>query len=354
MVTRRIRIGDVEIGGGAPVSVQTMTKTDTRDVNTTLDQIKEISAAGCDIVRLAVPDDEAVEALGRIIPLSPLPLVADIHFDYRLALKAVKYGVHGLRINPGNIGSKERVKEIVSALKDTNIPVRIGINGGSLEKDLLDTYGNTPEAMVESAKRHIGYLEEFNFTDIKVSLKSSDVLQTVNACRLFHKAFDYPQHIGVTEAGTAGIGLVKSYIGIGSLLADGIGDTIRVSLTDHPVKEIKAGRDILKALNLLPDCPKFVSCPTCGRLEFNIRKYAPIIEEEVNKLKTGLTIAVMGCAVNGPGEAKEADVALCGGKGYGAIYKKGKLIKKVSEEEVVNTFLQTVHEVIENEKKGDA
>lgn len=352
MTTRRVKIGHVEIGAGAPVSVQTMTKTDTRDVNATLDQIKEISAAGCDVVRLAVPDNDAVEALKQIIPLSPLPLVADIHFDYRLALKSIQYGIHGLRINPGNIGSKDRVKEIVTALRDTEIPVRIGINGGSLEKDLLEKYGNTPEAMVESARRHIGYLEDLNFNAIKVSLKSSDVRQTIAACRLFNREFDYPQHIGVTEAGTSGIGLVKSNIGIGSLLSDGIGDTIRVSLTDHPVKEVQAGRNILKALNMLSGSPKFVSCPTCGRLDFDIRTFAPVIEEKVNALKTDITIAVMGCAVNGPGEAKEADVALCGGKGYGAIYKKGTLIKKVTEEEVVDAFLQTVQEVIE-ENEGE-
>ncbi len=350
MPTSIVHIGSVTIGGGSPISVQTMTKTDTRNVDETVAQIREISTAGCDIVRVAVPDGEAVNALAEIVPQSPLPIIADIHFDHKLALKAVKNGVCGLRINPGNIGSRERVKAVAEACAGAGIPIRIGVNAGSLEKELLEQYGATPEAMVESAARHIRYLEELNFTDIKVSLKASDVARTVAACRLFAKRFGYPQHIGVTEAGTEHTGLIKSYIGIGALLLDGIGDTIRVSLTADPVKEVLAGREILRALGLLPDVPKFVSCPTCGRLDFNIRKYAPIIEKEVEKLGGNITVAVMGCAVNGPGEAKEADVALCGARGYAGIYKKGKLVAKTGEENLVETFMKVVKEVLAEEE----
>ncbi len=340
--TKVIYVGKIPVGGGNPVTVQTMTKTDTRDVEATCEQIKEIVGAGCDIVRCAVPDMDAAEKIKKIVKFSPIPVVADIHFDYRLALKCADNGVACLRINPGNIGSKERIREVVAACRHNNIPIRIGVNSGSLEKDLLEKYGNTPRTMVESAKRHIGFLEELGFYEIKVSLKSSDVKKTVEACRMFAKEFDYPQHIGVTEAGTENIGTVKSIIGIGSLLLDGIGDTLRVSLTDSPVKEVLVGRNILKALNLLPDTPKFISCPTCGRIEFDIKKFASIIEKEIEGLKKSITIAVMGCAVNGPGEAREADYAICGGKGYAAIYKKGKLVKKVKEDKLIEEFLSVV------------
>ncbi len=346
MSTRTVRVGPVAIGGGNPVSVQTMTKTDTRDINATIFQIREISAAGCDIVRLAVPDSEAADALVQIIPQSPIPIIADIHFDYRLALTAIKNGVHGLRINPGNIGNRERVQQVAEACADADIPIRIGVNAGSLEKEFLEKYGATPEAMVESAASHIQWLEKLNFSNIKVSLKASDISRTVAACRLFASRFNYPQHIGVTEAGTEHTGLVKSYIGIGALLLDGIGDTIRVSLTADPVREVLAGREILRALNLLPNVPRFISCPTCGRLDFNIRKYAPLIEREVEKLGGNITVAVMGCAVNGPGEAKEADVALCGAAGYAVIYRKGKLVAKTGEENLVETFMQVVKDVL--------
>ena len=340
--SRVIYVGGIPIGGGNPITVQTMTKTDTRDVEATCEQIKDIVGAGSDIVRCAIPDMDAAEKIKEIVKFSPIPVIADIHFDYRLALKCADNGVACLRINPGNIGSKQRIKEVVSACKYHGIPIRIGVNSGSLEKDLLEKYGNTPEAMVESAKRHIGFLEEFGFYEIKVSLKSSDVKKTVEACRMFATQFDYPQHIGVTEAGTENIGTVKSIIGIGALLLDGIGDTLRVSLTDSPVKEVVVGRNILKALNLLPDTPKFVSCPTCGRIEFDIKKFASKIEKEVEGLKKSVTIAVMGCAVNGPGEAREADYAICGGKDYAAIYKKGKLIKKVKENELIEEFLNLI------------
>ena len=346
MRTRTVHVGSVAIGGGNPVSVQTMTKTDTRDVDGTVAQIREVSAAGCDIVRLAVPDGEAADALEKIVPQSPIPVIADIHFDYQLALKAVQNGVHGLRINPGNIGSSDRVRQVAETCKDAGIPIRIGVNGGSLEKELLEKYGPTPKAMVESAAHHIQYLEKLNFTDIKVSLKASDVARTVSACRLFAGRFDYPQHIGITEAGTEYTGLVKSHIGIGALLLYGIGDTIRVSLTADPVREVLAGREILRALGMLPSVPKFISCPTCGRLDFNIRKYAPLIEQEVEKLGGSITVAIMGCAVNGPGEAKEADVALCGAKGYAAIYRKGQLVAKIGEENLVETFMNVVKEVL--------
>ncbi len=352
MPTRIVHVGPVAVGGGNPVSVQTMTKTDTRDINATVSQIREIAAAGCDIVRLAIPDDTAAEALAKIIPQSPIPVIADIHFDYRLALKAVENGAHGLRINPGNIGSRDRIKAVVNACKEAGIPIRIGVNAGSLEKTLLEKHGATPKAMVESAANHIRYLEELNFTNIKISLKASDIQRTVAACRLFARQFDYPQHIGITEAGTEGIGLVKSYIGIGALLLDGIGDTIRVSLTTDPVREVLAGREILRALDLLPNAPKFISCPTCGRLSFNIRKYAPLIEKEVEKLGGTITVAIMGCAVNGPGEAKEADIALCGGNGVAAIYKKGRLIGKTGEENLVETFMKFVKEILAEENGG--
>ncbi len=342
--TKTVYVGKIPVGGGHPVTVQTMTKTDTRDLKKTCEQIKEIVGAGCDIVRVAVPDREAAEKIKDIVKFSPIPVIADIHFDYRLALICADNGVACLRINPGNIGNKERIKEVVKACKSNGIPIRIGVNSGSLEKEVLEKYGNTPKAMVESAKRHIAYLEELDFSNIKVSLKSSDVKKTVEACRMFAKEFDYPQHIGVTEAGTSNIGLIKSAIGIGSLLLDGIGDTIRVSLTDHPVKEVVAGRNILKALNLLPSSPKFISCPTCGRIEFDIKKFAEQIEKEIEKLDKPITVAVMGCAVNGPGEAKEADYAVCGGKGYAAIYKKGKLVKKVKEQELLKEFLKMVRE----------
>lgn len=348
--TRTIRLGQLAIGGGQPVSVQTMTKTDTRDSASTIQQIREISAAGCDIVRIAVPDSEAARALPSIVTGSAIPIVADIHFDYRLALSAVDAGVHGLRINPGNIGSGQRVREVVAAAADHGIPIRIGVNAGSLEKDLLERYGATPEAMVESAARHIAILEKLGFEQIKVSLKASDIERTVSACRLFDQRFPYPQHIGITEAGTLKMGTIKSAIGIGTLLLDGIGDTIRVSLTADPLAEIKAGRNILQALDLLPDHPRFVSCPTCGRLDFDIRKYAPIIESEVARMGGNITVAVMGCAVNGPGEAREADVALCGAKGYAAIYRKGKLICKVNEEELVDRFLDTVRDVLSGQR----
>jgi len=340
--TRVIYVGKVPVGGGNPVSVQTMTKTDTRDIEATCEQIKDIVGAGADIVRCAIPDMDAAEKIKAIVKFSPIPVIADIHFDYRLALKCAENGVACLRINPGNIGSKQRIKEVVSACKHYGIPIRIGVNSGSLEKDLLEKYGNTPKAMVESAKRHIGFLEDLNFFEIKISLKSSDVKKTVEACRMFAKEFDYPQHIGITEAGTENIGSVKSIIGIGALLIDGIGDTLRVSLTDSPVKEVVLGRNILKALNLLPDSPKFVSCPTCGRIEFDIKKFASLIEKEIEKLNKPITVAVMGCAVNGPGEAREADYAVCGGKGYAAIYKKGKLVKKVKEDNLIEEFLNLI------------
>ena len=323
-----------------------MTKTDTRDVDATVGQLARIADAGCDIVRIAVPDEEAAAALPDILAAAGLPVVADIHFDYRLALASLKAGVHGLRINPGNIGSEDRVREVVAAAKDANVPIRIGVNAGSLEKDLLERLGATPAAMVESAARHIGILERLGFSAIKVSLKASDVRRTVAACRIFAERFDYPQHIGITEAGTAGVGLVKSEIGIGAMLLSGIGDTIRVSMTGDPVDEVHAGRRILRALDLLPDVPRFISCPTCGRLAFDIAKYVPIIEAEVEKLGAPITVAVMGCAVNGPGEAREADLALCGGPGYAAIYRKGELVAKVQEAELVDRFMEIARNLV--------
>jgi len=348
---RVIRLGNIPIGGGHRIPIQTMTKTDTRDTAATVDQIRAVAAAGCDIVRVAVPDADAAAALPTIVQGSGIPVVADIHFDYRLALAAVSAGVHGLRINPGNIGGEQRVRDVAAAAADAGVPIRIGVNAGSLEKELLARYGGaTPEAMVESAARHIALLEKTGFHAIKVSLKASDVARTVAACRLFDQRFDYPQHIGVTEAGTAGIGRVKSIIGIGALLVDGIGDTIRVSLTDDPLQEVRAGREILQALDLLPDTPKFVSCPTCGRLDFPIRELAPQIEAAVSALKGNLTVAVMGCAVNGPGEAKEANLGIVGGE-PNLLYLGGKPDHKVTNDQLVDELERAVRAEIERRQE---
>ncbi|MEC4676704.1 MAG: flavodoxin-dependent (E)-4-hydroxy-3-methylbut-2-enyl-diphosphate synthase [Nitrospirota bacterium] len=341
--TRKISVGGVQIGGDSPIIVQSMTKTDTRDVKSTVRQIKSLAAAGCEIVRIAVPDAEAASALGRIKESVPVPVIADIHFDWRLALEAVKQNVDGLRINPGNIGAKWKVAEVVSACGSNNIPIRIGVNAGSLSKKLLRKYGRpTPEALVESAIEHINILEALSFRQIKVSLKASNVPATVEAYRLFARRFRYPLHIGISEAGPAFTGIIKSSVGLGILLFGGIGDTIRVSLTAAPVEEIRVAYQILKSLGLREKGADIISCPTCGRCEINIRGLAAKVETYLKNIDRPLTVAVMGCVVNGPGEAREADIGIAGGKDGGILFRKGKIIKKVGEKELLKELLHEI------------
>lgn len=342
-VTRKIKVGGIYVGGDAPITVQSMTNTDTRNVSATVDQIKALQIAGCDIIRCAVPDIEASEAIKQITQQISIPLVADIHFDYRLALNAINNGVAALRINPGNIGSMERVKLVAEHALERGIPIRIGVNSGSLEKELLAKYGRIcPEALVESALKHVDILEKVNFKDIVISIKSSDVMQMIESYRLISQKVDYPLHIGVTEAGTAWRGTIKSSIGIGALLSEGIGDTIRVSLTDDPLQEIKVGKEILKSLGFIKSGVTFVSCPTCGRTQINLIKLAQTIEEKLNQLDKDIKVAVMGCIVNGPGEAREADIGVAGGNGEGLIFKKGEIIRKVKEEDIVDALMDEI------------
>lgn len=345
MKTKQIKVGNVLIGGGAPIVIQSMTNTDTRDVVATLKQINELYNAGCQIARCAVPDMTAAHALGEICEKSPIPVVADIHFDYRLALESIAAGVQKVRINPGNIGSDDRVKAVVDAARAKNIPIRIGVNSGSVEKEILAKYGSpTPEALVESALYHASLLEKFDFTDICLSMKSSSVPYTMKAYQLASEKTDYPLHLGVTEAGTEYMGTIKSAAGIGGLLALGIGDTIRVSLTDDPVKEIYAAKAILKAVGLHEDGVQVVSCPTCGRTRIDLIEIAKEVEQKVAGIKgKKLKVAVMGCAVNGPGEAREADLGIAGGDGVGLIFKKGEVIKKVPQAELVNALMDEIN-----------
>lgn len=341
--TKKIKIKDIYIGGDSKVTVQSMTNTDTRDSEATLKQIRELYSAGCDIVRLAVPDMEAAESLKKIIEGTSVPLVADIHFDYRLALKAIEYGISKLRINPGNIGSKEKIEAVAKAAKAKGIPIRIGVNSGSLEKDIYEKYnGVTPEGLVESALRHVELLDQSNFHDVVISIKSSDVLKTVESYRLLSKKTDLPLHIGVTEAGTPWRGTIKSAIGIGTLLSEGIGDTLRVSLTSDPIEEVKVGREILKNTGHLKEGIEFVSCPTCGRTEIDLIGIANEVEERLKDSKKQIKVAIMGCVVNGPGEAKDADIGIAGGKGVGLIFKKGIIIKRCKEEELVDALLAEI------------
>ncbi|MGI6678538.1 MAG: flavodoxin-dependent (E)-4-hydroxy-3-methylbut-2-enyl-diphosphate synthase [Dehalobacterium sp.] len=346
--TRQIVVGSVPIGGDALISIQSMTNTDTRDVAATVTQINRLEEAGCDIVRSAVPDWEAVEALPQILAQINLPLIADIHFDYRLALGAIEAGVHGLRLNPGNIGESARVRAVVQAAAVAgDIPIRIGVNAGSLGKDLLEKYGRpTAEALVESALGHIGILEKLNYNKIKVSLKSSSIPLMLSAYRLLAEKTDYPFHLGVTEAGTPKSGSIKSAVGIGALLAEGIGDTIRVSLTGDPVEEVYVAKEILRALDLRRDGIKFISCPTCGRTQIDLITIAEQVEEGLKGLKVlhPITVAVMGCVVNGPGEAREADFGIAGGKGTGLLFKKGKVVKKLHEDQLVDALIAEVRD----------
>ena len=338
--TRQIHVGAVPVGGGAPISVQSMTNTDTRDVAATLAQIRALADAGCEIVRCAVPDREAADALAAIRRNCPIPLIADIHFDHQLALAALAGGVDGLRLNPGNIGARWKVEEVVRACRDRLVPIRIGVNAGSLEKELLEKHGHpTAAAMVESALGHIRILEELNFREIKVSLKASDVRRTVAACRLLAAQVDYPLHVGITEAGTTWAGTIKSAVGLGALLFDGIGDTLRVSLTGDPVEEVKVGWEILKSLELRERGPVFVSCPTCGRCQIDLIPVAEEVERRLHDLPMKLTVAVMGCAVNGPGEAREADIGIAGGKGEGLLFRKGEIVRKVPVGELADALV---------------
>jgi len=343
--TRKIMLGGLQIGGGAPVVVQSMTKTDTCDIASTVAQIKRLQAAGCEAVRVAVLNLEAADAVKKIKSRIKIPLIADIHFDHKLALAVMENGVDGLRINPGNIGSRQKIKEVVSAAKDKGIPIRIGVNAGSLEKDILRKHKHpTPRALVESAGRHIKILEDLKFRQIKVSLKASDVMRTVEAYRLFAEKFSYPTHIGISEAGPAFSGTVKSAVGLGMLLSEGIGDTMRVSLTADPVEEVKVAYEILKSLHLRPG-PELISCPTCGRCKIDIRGIVDKVEAELAKEKKQITVAVMGCIVNGPGEAREADIGIAGGKGMGILFKRGKKVKTLKERELFSTLMKEIKKI---------
>ena len=341
--TRQVKVGDILLGGDAKVSIQSMTNTDTRDVEATLKQIRELYNAGCEIIRCTVPDLEAAEAIKEIVKQSPIPVVADIHFDYRLALKVVENGISAVRINPGNIGSIERVRMVAEACKAKNIPIRIGVNSGSLEKEILERDGKpTAKGLVESALAHVKILEAVDFHDIVISIKSSDVKMMIDAYRLMSEKVDYPLHLGVTESGTPFRGTIKSSIGIGTLLAEGIGDTIRVSLTSDPIEEIKVAKEMLKALGLREGGLEFVSCPTCGRTQIKLIEIANEVERRLEGINKDIKVAVMGCIVNGPGEAKEADIGIAGGKGEGIIFKKGEVIKKCKEEDLIEELMKEI------------
>lgn len=342
--SKELYIGNVKIGNNSPISVQSMCNTDTRDIKATSRQIQELADAGCELVRLAVLNKEAGEAIKDLVKISPVPLIADIHFDYRLAIQCINNGIAALRLNPGNIGKRENVEKVVTLAKQQNIPIRIGVNAGSLEKELKEKNIPLHEKMVESALKHIQILEDLDFDLIKVSLKSSDVLTTIEAYQLMAQKVEYPLHLGVTEAGTLKAGLVKSSVGLGTLLSQGIGDTIRVSLTENPVEEVYAGYEILKSLNLRQKGVNFVSCPTCGRTQIDLIGLAKKVEERFKNLDANITIATMGCAVNGPGEASHADFGIAGGIGEGYIFKKGEIIAKVPEAEL----LDKLEEVIKN------
>ncbi|BDU49998.1 flavodoxin-dependent (E)-4-hydroxy-3-methylbut-2-enyl-diphosphate synthase [Haliovirga abyssi] len=342
--TKKIKVGDIFIGGTENVIIQSMTNTDTRDIEATVNQILELEEAGCELVRVTVQDIEAGNAIKEIKKKINIPLIADIHFDYRLAILAIENGIDKLRINPGNIGEDWKVEKVVEKAKEKNIPIRIGVNGGSLEKHILEKFGHpTAEAMVESAMYHIKLLEKFNFKDILISLKSSDVRVMNKAYRMIKEKVDYPLHLGVTEAGTFFQGTVKSAIGIGSLLLDNIGDTMRVSLTENPVEEIKVAKEILKVLGIRKNGIEIISCPTCGRTEIDLIGLAKKVEKEFSNIEKPLKIAVMGCIVNGPGEAKEADFGVAGGKGVGIIFKKGEIVKKVKEADILKELREIVN-----------
>ncbi len=344
--TREISIGNVKIGGNNPIAIQSMCNTDTRNAKATIEQIKRLEDEGCEIVRIAVPDMVACDAIKEIKKGINIPLVADIHFDYRLALKAMENGIDKIRINPGNIGNEDRIKAVITSAKERNIPIRIGVNSGSLEKDILAKYGQvTPEALIESALRHVEIVEKYDYNNIVVSIKASNVPFSIKTYSMLSQKIDYPLHLGITESGTVKSGTIKSSVGIGAILSMGIGDTIRVSLTGDPVEEIKVCKEILKALNLRKFGIEFISCPTCGRTEVDLISIANKVEEECRKINKNLKVAVMGCAVNGPGEAKEADIGIAGGKGYGLIFKKGEILKKVPEDMLIPELLKLINEL---------
>lgn len=345
-ITRTVDVGGVKIGGGNSISIQSMCNTDTRDADATVKQILSLEEAGCEIIRVAVPDAEAAEAVGEIKKMIHIPLVADIHFDYRLALECIKNGVDKVRINPGNIGSRERVKLVADAAKAKGIPIRIGVNGGSLEKDLLEKYGSpTADALVESAMRHVEILDDVNFKDIVVSIKVSNVPVMLEAYRKFSARTDIPLHVGVTESGTERMGTIKSSIGIGTLVSEGIGDTVRVSLTADPVREVYAAKDILRVLGERKNGIEFVSCPTCGRTRIDLISIASEVEKRLAGIDKPLKVAVMGCVVNGPGEARDADIGIAGGNGEGIIFKKGEILRKVPENMIVEELVKEVEKL---------
>ena len=344
--TKKIKVGDLFIGGDSSIKVQSMTNTDTRNIPVTIDQIKRLEEAGCEIIRLAVPDQEAAVAIKEIKRAASIPVVADIHFDYRLALTCMENGVDKVRINPGNIGDRDRVKQVVNMAKSRQIPIRIGVNSGSIEKDILQKYnGVTPEGMVESALGHAAILEDLEYDLIAFSIKASNVLMTIAAYRLMSQKSSYPLHIGVTEAGTIYKGTIKSSVGIGCLLAEGIGDTLRVSLTGDPVEEVKVGIEILKSLGLRKEGVEFISCPTCGRTEINLIDIANEVEKKLQAFNKNIKVAVMGCAVNGPGEAREADIGIAGGKGEALIFKKGQIIRKVPQDRIVEELMKEIEKL---------
>ena len=345
-MTRKINVGGVTIGGGAPVVIQSMLNTKTTDVEASLEQIRKLHAAGCQVVRLAVPNMEGARGFAEICKESPLPLVADIHFDYKLAIAAAEGGASKIRINPGNIGGEDRVKAVVDVCKDRGIPIRIGVNGGSLDKRLLEKYGHpTAEALVESAFEHLALLEKYGFYDTCVSMKSSTVPTMVKAARMFRERCDYPIHIGVTETGPVKMGLMKSAMGIGALLLDGIGDTIRVSLTDDPVEEVYAAKDILKAAGLRREGVNIISCPTCGRTRIDLIGLVNKVDEALKGCEKPITVAVMGCVVNGPGEAREADIGIAGGDGWGMIFEKGEQKEKLPYDELLTALLKRIEQM---------
>jgi (E)-4-hydroxy-3-methylbut-2-enyl-diphosphate synthase len=353
--TKQVKVGNVLIGGGAPIIIQSMTNTDTRDIQQTLHQIRSLAELGCKVVRVAVIDDQAAESIQQLVQQSPLPVIADIHFDYRLALKALNQGVHGLRLNPGNIGARWKVKEIVCAAKERQVPIRIGVNAGSLEKEFLAKYhGPTAEGMVESALRHVHLLEDEGYDQIKLSLKASEVPMMLQANRQISQCLDYPLHVGVTEAGTVRSGIVKSAVGIGALLAEGIGDTIRVSLTGNPVHEIPVAKQILHVLGLNKQGAELISCPTCGRTQVNLVQLAEKIEDRLMclpALDRPLKVAVMGCTVNGPGEAREADFGIAGGKGMGIFFRKGEIVASIPEDELLSVLLKEIDDYVIKESE---
>lgn len=342
-ISKKVFIGGVPVGGNAPITVQTMTKTKTSDIEATVQQIKEAEEAGCDIIRVTVNDKDAADAIKEIVRRSNIPVVADIHFNHIFALKAIEAGVSKVRINPGNIGSEERIKEVLTKAKERKIPIRIGVNSGSLEKEILEKYGYpTAEALYESAMKHVKICEKYGFEDIIISVKSTDVKLMIEAYRMIAERTDYPLHLGVTEAGTTRVGTIKSAVGIGTLLAEGIGDTIRVSLTDHPVKEVEVGKEILRSLGLATRNVEIIACPTCGRLEVDLFTITNKLEGAVKDIKKPIKVALLGCVVNGPGEASEADIGIAAGKGVAILYRKGEVIRRIKEEEIVDVLLEEI------------